>query len=236
MVCNIHADMTQSPVYPYFSTALVSAAIVVSLLALSGSPARAEKADRSKPLNVEADAGRYDDLKQVGVFTGNVVVTKGTMSMRANQIEVRQTPDGYQFGVATGAGRPATFKQKRDGVDETSEGEAERIEDDGRADTVRFINKAVIRRFRGSVLADETAGSLITYDNSAEVFSVSGGASSATASNPSGRVRAVLTPREGSEGASASSSPADAAASEAGAPASRPSLQLRPSDAIGIPR
>ena len=82
----------------------------------------------------------------------------------------------------------------------------------------------MIRRYRGSVLADETAGSLITYDNAAEVFSVSGGASAATAANPSGRVRAVLTPREGSPAA------AEAAAGNASQPAATP---LRSSGSLG---
>ena len=85
--------------------------------ALTWPAADAEKADKNKPLNVEADSGRYDDLKQVGTFTGNVVVTKGTMTMRAAQIEVRQTPDGYHHGLATALpGQFATFSQKRDGV------------------------------------------------------------------------------------------------------------------------
>jgi len=157
----------------------------------------AEKADRNKPLNVEADAGRYDDQKRVGTFTGNVVMTKGTLVMRAGQIEVRQGPEGYQFGVATAApGKLATFRQKRDGVDETIEGEAERIEYDGRADTVRFIGRAVIRRYRGGTLADETSGNVISYDNTAEVFNVTGGPTAATPANPGGRVRAVITPRD----------------------------------------
>jgi len=234
--------MITPDVFIYFRPMTAKFALSLSVLMLLASTAAlAEKADRAKPLNVEADTGRYDDLKQVGIFTGNVVVTKGTMVMRANQIEVRQTPDGYQFGVATGAaGKAATFKQKRDGLDETIEGEADRIEYDGRADTVRFVNKAVIKRFRGSVMADETAGSVITYDNNAEVFSVLGGASSATPANPSGRVRAVLTPREGSEGAMVPSvTPASGASSavDPTAPAaSRSNLQLRPSDSIGAPR
>ncbi len=159
--------------------------------------AQAEKADRGKPLNIEADSGRYDDGKQSGTFVGNVVVTKGSLVMRASKIDVRQTPEGYQFGVATAEpGKLATFRQKRDGLDEHIEGEAQRIEYDGRSDTIRFIDRAVIRRFRGTTLADETAGRLITYDNVAEVFSVAGGASAATPGNPSGRVRAVLTPRD----------------------------------------
>ncbi len=190
-------------------------------LAAWAAPSPAEKADRNKPLNIEADSGRYDDLKQIGTFTGNVVVTKGTLTMRAAQIEVRQAPDGYQHGLATALpGQLASFSQKRDGVDETIQGEAERIEYDGKADTVRFINRAVIRRYRGAMLADETAGSLITYDNTREVFSVDGGgASAATPANPGGRVRATLAPRDAMS---------DAAAS---APAVAPTL--RPSGSLG---
>ena len=68
------------------------AAAAAGCLALCTAPVGAEKADRNKPLNVEADSGRYDDLKQVGTFSGNVVVTKGTLTMRAAKIEVRQSP------------------------------------------------------------------------------------------------------------------------------------------------
>jgi len=192
------------------------------IAALTCQLAHAEKADRTKPLNVEADNGRYDDVKQLGIFTGNVVVTKGTMSMRAAHIEVRQSPDGAQFGTATAdEGKRAIFRQKREGLDEYIEGEGERIEYDGKADVVRFINRAVIRRFRGAVLADETAGSTIVYDNVAEVFNVVGGAAAATPTNPSGRVRAVLTPRE---------VPAAAGA------ASQPGVTLRPSPSLGDKR
>ncbi len=187
--------MSSSRISP-LSFPVLRVAVVLMVAALAP-PSHAERADRNKPMTVDADSARYDDLKQVGTFTGNVVVTKGTIVMRAAQIEVRQSPEGYQYGMLIGGpGRPASFRQKRDGVDEFIEGEAERIEYDSRADTVRFVNRAVIRRYRGATLADETAGNLITYDNAAEVFSVSGGASAATPATPGGRVRAVLTPRE----------------------------------------
>jgi lipopolysaccharide export system protein LptA len=187
-------------------------------LAAGAGPALAEKADRSKPMNVEADVGRYDDVKQVGVFSGNVVVTKGTIQLRAGQIEVRQTPEGYQSGVATATpGKLASFRQKRDGVDETIEGQADRIEYDSRSDTVRFVGHAVVRRLRDGKVADETTGSLITYDNAAEVFSVAGGTAASSPGNPSGRVRAVLTPRD-----------APASAPRPGG-ASTPALRLSPS-------
>ncbi len=51
-----------------------SSLVVAALLCLAGA-AQAEKADRNKPMNIEADSLRYDDLKQVSVFTGRVVLT-----------------------------------------------------------------------------------------------------------------------------------------------------------------
>jgi len=199
-------------------------ALAVAVVAGCGClvPAQAERADRFKPLNVEADLpGKIDLLKQFIVFNGNVVVTKGTMTIRATRIEVHETPDGYHTAVAFGApNRPATFRDKRDGVDEYVEGEAERLEYDGKSDTVRFVNHASVRRLRGGSVADEITGNLVTYDGISEVFSVSGGGPS-TPANPGGRVRAVLTPREGSPAAQAAASAAAGAT-----PALRPSQGL----------
>lgn len=199
-----------------------TAPLVLLAAWLATGSAWAEKADRFKPLNVEADQpGKIDLLNQYVVFNGNVVVTKGTMTIRAGRIEVRETPDGYHSAVAIGAAtKPATFRQKRDGVDEWIEGEAERLEYDGKTDTIRFVTNAAVRRLRGNTVADEIAGNVVSYDSIAEVFSVSGGAA-ATPTNPGGRVRAVLTPRDGTAAA------AEAAAAAASQPA--PPLKLSPS-------
>ncbi|HYD76702.1 lipopolysaccharide transport periplasmic protein LptA [Ramlibacter sp.] len=194
-------------------------ALLLALAALA-LPAHAERADRNQPMNIEADALRYDDLRQTSVFTGRVVLTKGTILIRGARVDVRQDPEGYQYGVVTAApGERAFFRQKREGVDEYIEGEGEVIEYDGKADRVKFIRRAEMRRYRGATLADETMGSLIVYDNTTEVFTVDGGPSSPT---PGGRVRAVLAPRE------AASAPAPAERPAAPPPASlRPSTTLR---------
>lgn len=166
---------------------------LVLLALLATGPAVAERADRNKPMNVEADALRYDDLKQTSVFTGRVVVTKGSIVIRGSRIDVRQDPEGYQYGTVTAEpGKLAYYRQKREGVDEYIEGEAETIEYDGKADKVKFIKRAELRRIRGGTLADEMVGSLITYDNTSDVFTVDGGPASPAVG---GRVRAVLTPR-----------------------------------------
>ena len=172
--------------------------ILLTLLAstlLLTAPARAARSDREQPLVVEADRpGTVDLQNQVVVFNGNVVISQGTMVLRADRIEMRETADGYGAASAIGTpGRPATWPQQRDGVDETVEGSADRIEFDGRADTLRFVGRGAVRRLRGGTVADEITGAVIVWDNTAEVFKVEGGAK--TASNPTGRVRAVLSPR-----------------------------------------
>jgi lipopolysaccharide export system protein LptA len=183
-----------------FCAAMNSSRFLVLLLCASGLVlAHAEKADRSKPLTIEADQpGTVDMLKQVVVFNGNVVVAQGTMAIRAERVEVRERPDGNRSATALGgAGKPATFRQKRDDLDETIEGSAERIEYDSRGDVVRFSGNAQVRRLRGSTPADEISGSVITYDSGNETFSVQGAAvaAGATSAPGSGRVRVVLAPR-----------------------------------------
>lgn len=157
--------------------------------------AQAEKADRGKPMVVEADRpGTVDLQRQVVVFNGNVVISQGTMTLRADRVEMREMPDGYRAAVAIGDPQhPATWRQQRDGVDEVVEGSAQRIEFDGRADTLRFVGDSTVRRLRDGKVADEITGGTIVWDNRTEVFKVEGGA--ASPGNPGGRVRAVLSPR-----------------------------------------
>jgi lipopolysaccharide export system protein LptA len=196
--------------------------LVLGLL-VAAAAGHAEKGDRAKPMTIEADQpGTVDLQRQVVVFSGNVVITQGTMVIRADKIELRERPDGYRAASAIGsAARPATFRQKRDGVDETIEGAAERIDYDGRTDTLTLAGQAAVRRLRAGTVADEVLGSQITWDNTRELFTVVGGA--ATAANPGGRVRAVFTPP------AAASAAAGPAASSAGGPA--PSL--KPSPTLG---
>jgi lipopolysaccharide export system protein LptA len=160
--------------------------------------AAAERADRSKPLNYEADGGRADDKQGVVELKGNVVVSKGTLEIRADRIELRNTKQG-QSAMATGtAGVPAKFRQKREGVDEYMEGQAQQIEYDVRKETVRFSQQAVLRRVRAGVVTDEISGHTITYDNMAEAFEVLGSTAPVAmpASAPAARVRGVLAPRD----------------------------------------
>ena len=174
------------------------AAVLLALFGLAAgiaAPAHADKADRAQPLNFAADAARVDESRHLNILTGNVEITKGSMVVRANRVEVQQNADGTQTATAIGGpGGRAYFRQKRDGVDEAIEGEAERLVYDGRDDTVHFLGRAIMRRLKPEGQADEVAGQTIVYDNKTSVFQVVGTAASGSTGSK-GRVRGVITPR-----------------------------------------
>src|SRR5689334_1897295 len=100
------------------SALAIAAAFAFGTL-LAAPAAHAEKADRNKPIHLEADRATVDDAKQIMTLTGNVVVTQGTTVLRGDRVEVRQDKDGFKNGTVWG--NLAYFKQKRDGVDEVIE-------------------------------------------------------------------------------------------------------------------
>ena len=157
---------------------------------------RAEKADSSKPTVVDADQMAYDDVKQINTFTGTVVLTRGSLIMKAARVVVTQDAAGYQFATLyAGPGVPATFRQKRDGGPNLwIEGEAERIEYDGKTEIAKLFTKAKMRRLDGTKVTDEVEGEFISYDSRSEFFAVNNSATGE--SKPGGgRIKAVIQPR-----------------------------------------
>ncbi|HUW26511.1 MAG TPA: lipopolysaccharide transport periplasmic protein LptA [Gallionella sp.] len=161
--------------------------LLLAIFLLLGTPfCFAERADRDKPMHLEADQLLVDDARQISTFTGNVKLAQGTLLIRGDKIVVTQDQDGFKHGTVYG--NTASFRQKREGLDEYVEGYGERIEYDTRAETVDFYVHARLKRD-----LDEVLGEHITYSAKTEIFQVNGGAS--TESSPPKRVRAVLQPR-----------------------------------------
>lgn len=148
----------------------------------------AEAADRDKPINLEADSVKVDDAKQISTYSGNVILTQGTLIIRADKLIVREDSAGFQHSTSTG--NPTTFRQKREGKNEYMEGSAQRIEYDGRMDKVQLYTKAWVKRGE-----DIVHGEYISYDANAEYAEVIGGAKSADGTTTSGRVRAIIQPK-----------------------------------------
>ena len=152
----------------------------------------AEKGDREKPINVEADRVSIDDIKKVQIFEGNVVMSQGTLQLRTSKLVVTQDADGFQKGVATGgANGLARFRQKRDGKDEYIEGEAERIEHNSRDEQTEFFVRAWVKSGQ-----DEVKGHYISYDALTEQYLVTNAGETKSAKGaPQARVRAIIQPK-----------------------------------------
>ncbi|MBI2306625.1 MAG: lipopolysaccharide transport periplasmic protein LptA [Rhodocyclales bacterium] len=174
--------------------------ISLALISLTAAtPALAERADREKPINLEANRISVDEVKKVQIFEGNVVLTQGTLTIRADKIVVTQDADGFQKGVASGgAGGVARFKQKREGRDDYVEGEGERIEHDARNEKTEFFIRAWVKSG-----GDEVKGNYISYNALTEQYLVTSGIAAdgkTPAKVEGGRVRAIIQPKGKNEG------------------------------------
>ncbi len=153
--------------------------------------AQAEKADKEKPMNIEANRMSSDDTKRMSIFEGSVVLTKGTVVVRADRIVVHQDADGFQ--IATATGKPVRFRQKGDPKDGKegvwTDGEALEIRIDDRNERVELFQRARVTRDQ-----DVVNGDYIFLDQRTDFFSVSA-AKGAAPTSPEGRVKAVLQPK-----------------------------------------
>jgi len=163
--------------------------LILIVLMLISATALAEKADRDKPIDLEADTVTVNDAKKTSIYTGNVILTQGTLVIRGDKLVVREDKEGFQH--STSYGNPTTFKQKREGKNEYMEGSALRIEYDGRMDKVQLYTKAWVKRGE-----DIVHGDYIMYDANSEYAEVIGGGNQAvTPATPNGRVHAIIQPK-----------------------------------------
>ncbi len=166
--------------------------ILLLLGSLLAFPALAEKADRNKPVHLEADRLTVDDAKKVHILQGNVRLSQGTLIIRCEKLVVTQDKEGFQKGIATGGpGGLARFRQKREGLDEYIDGEAERIIHDDKAGKTEFFQRAYVKSGH-----DEVRGQYISYDGHTENYLVTSGPdASSPAGQTTGRVHAVIQPK-----------------------------------------
>jgi lipopolysaccharide export system protein LptA len=188
-------------------------ALLTVVLATSAMPAHAEKADRDRPTNLLADSGIANDAKGTYNLLGNVIITKGTLAIRADKVDAREDAQGFFFALATAnPGSRVSYRQKRDTApgepDEYIEAMANQLDYDGKQDVIKLMGNAVVKRLRNGQLADESTGELIVIDNLKSEFSVTG-RPQATAENPKGRVQFVLSPRNTASAPTAPATPAD---------------------------
>lgn len=162
----------------------------VTLALLVALPVHAERADRDKPMLLEANRASIDDARKIQILEGNVVITKGTMILKADRVIVTEDQYGFQKGTAfAGKNGLAHFRQKREGKDEYIEGEAERIEYNTNSEIAELFHRAWVKSGE-----DQVKGDYIWYDAVNEKYLVTAGETRDPNAAPP-RVRAVIQPK-----------------------------------------
>lgn len=187
---------------------------ICALLSLAALNVSAERADQFKEAVIDYDSLDVDNVTRTSVVTGNVVVTKGSLVLKSDKAVIKETPEGYMTVTLTSSGKPATFRQKRDGgPDLWVEGEAVRIEYDQRADVIKLFDNAKIRQLDGRAVTDRFESEYIAYDSRKEQL-VSRNDASGVVRPGKGRGTMIIAPRR--------PAPATPAGTPAPAPAPAP--------------
>jgi lipopolysaccharide export system protein LptA len=199
---NIHAEMKPTPTSTLsgFSLVRLDAArrlaggwwmwALLLALQLGAASVQAQVADRDLPLEIDAGKVHIDGKRKVRLLSGGVEIRRGSLLIRAETIELRETPQGQQVTATGSEAQPALFRQKREGLDEVVEGRARLIEYDAGSEVVRLLQQAVLRRLSGNSVSEELSGETIVYDHARESFEVLSGG------GVGDRVRAVVAPRK----------------------------------------
>jgi lipopolysaccharide export system protein LptA len=163
---------------------------------LATHPAHAQREDKKQPINYSANTGDVNYQTKVGNLSGNVIITQGTMTIRADRIVFKQNADGSISATATG--NPITFRQKRDGVDEYFEGFAQRAEYDGEKELLELFDRALLKRGQ-----DEIRSNYISYNTRTEQFRAEGrpdAPATPADAGPGARVRGTFQPKDEAKG------------------------------------
>lgn len=162
----------------------------LTLCLLISIPAHAERADRDKPMLLEANRVSIDDARKIQILEGDVLITKGTMTLKADRVVIREDQYGFQKGTAFGGKSGlARFRQKRDGKEEYVEGEGERIEYNTNSEILELFHRAWVRNGE-----DQVRGDYIWYDAISEKYLVTASETRDPKTGP-GRVRVVIQPK-----------------------------------------
>jgi len=205
--CQSAAPFSCPPAVVRFATALFTT------LVLGVSPAlHAQQAEEPNTM-ILSDSLHYDDIKRKSVFKGNVVLTRGLMTLNADELEMREDQTGNQLGAAlANQGKMVTIRQERPENFEVIEGKGKRAEYDSNKSEFDLIGQAVVIRYICGKPFDTIRGERVRYNEKTGVYQAQGGANS---SAPGGRVRSIVEPR----------TKADAAVAQCRANKGRPSAQ-----------
>ncbi len=185
--------------HPAFSLWLGSLALIAAAGMAHAQDASTPPAEEPDTL-VLSDTLDYDDVKKESVFTGNVIMTRGNMTLHSDRLVMREDAEGFQHGTATVNNGLVSIRQEDAAKFEVVEAKGLRGEYNGKTEEITMIGKAVVTRYICGKPFDTIQGERVIYKQKTDTYQAFGGPGSAAAG---GRVRSVAQARGKADAATA---------------------------------
>ncbi|WP_299591223.1 lipopolysaccharide transport periplasmic protein LptA [uncultured Microbulbifer sp.] len=146
----------------------LAAVALAAIFALTGLQALALPGDREQPVKVSADNLKANRSKNLSVYSGNVVISQGSLQIRADRVEVHGNSKG-EINKVVATGTPAHFQQQVKESTSPVKARAKRIEFLVSSDALELTGEAFVDR-DGNTLSAER----IDYDLGSEQMQAQG--------------------------------------------------------------
>ncbi|BAV34501.1 sugar transporter [Sulfuricaulis limicola] len=161
--------------------------VLFMLSLLAATVAQAASLDEDEPIRVDARSVEANDKTGAVVYSGNVVVEQGRLSIQADRIEVITRKGKTELVRATG--KPAKLRQRAETANAEIRAEADRVDYHVSLKNVDLIGHVSLRRGDDLFTAD-----VLHYDLNTKSLNAAGG------DKGEGRVHAVIQPKQTADG------------------------------------
>ena len=159
--------------------------------ALGSVSAWALPTDQQQPIRIQADDAQLDDKNGVATYTGDVIITQGSMKVTGNKVTMTRAPNG-DIDVVTSVGNLAYFEQLQTAGDtKPVQGWGVTIQYHATQDRVVLIDRAKVVDKDGNV----TQGEKIVYDTNKKLASA-GRATGTNVTESRPRIDMVIQPKK----------------------------------------
>lgn len=159
--------------------------------ALGSASALALPNDRDQPIRIQADNAQLDDKKGIATYTGDVIITQGSMMIKGNTVTITRSASG-DIDVVTSVGNLAYFEQQQSAAkSDKMQGYAVQIQYQALKDLVVLTDRAKVINE-----GNTTEGEKIVYNTKSQV-ATAGRGSNITAPRP--RIDMVIQPKKKAE-------------------------------------
>lgn len=146
------------------------------------------KTDNDKPVQITANSATANQKDKTTQFTGNIVMTRGSIIVHANTANASQDVNGNNTIILLGT--PITFEQMNDDGEKT-EAQCNKFEYNTKTNLAILTGRARVKKGDNVVIGDK-----LTYNTQTQIYSATSSNANGVNTEKSGRVTVILQPNQ----------------------------------------